>query len=86
MKLTVKKVVWVDVYMDKPYPQQRHEMETLRLRRRFIRWTLDNHIDHIARGHRGTLGWSDGYSEEDAERVTSWLQNQPEITQEKATG
>lgn len=33
MRLTVKKVVWVDVHMDKPYPQQRHEMEMLRLRR-----------------------------------------------------
>lgn len=87
IKLTTRKVVWVDVHLDASYSQQKkHETKMLRLWQRFLRWTLNNHVDPIVRGHQGTLGWSDGYSEENAERVISWLQGQPEITQEKAAG
>ncbi len=66
-----RNVVWVDVSLYRP--TSKRETKTARLYHDFLRWSLDNDVMPVARGHSGPLGFSNGYRPRDAKKVLAWL-------------
>lgn len=70
IKVTSKKVVWVDITAGQG---MQSKMDMLRVYRDFLQWQLSSNIWPVAKGHTGPLGYSGGYTEANAKVVLRWF-------------